>query len=155
MTCHIELPNLIIGLVDARNSLRVHYAPSNLSFTLDGNLVGDIGEALAHEAYGLVLEGRSSEGIDGVAPDGRTVQVKASGTGRGPAFRQTRIGADHLLFFHLDFEACRAEVVYDGPESYVIDLLPANWTGQRMASVPKIRNANLLVTPEQRLPRIS
>ena len=35
------------------------------------NLVGDIGEALAHEAYGLVLEGRSSEGIDGVAPDGR------------------------------------------------------------------------------------
>ena len=58
-----KLPPAIATLVDARNSVREHYETvlrsqgSNveLKFTLDGNLVGDIGEAIATELFGVKL----------------------------------------------------------------------------------------------------
>ena len=95
------LPPAIAALVQARGALRDHYrrvlreqgSEVDLGFTLDGNLIGDIGEALAAELFGVrLVETRSTEGIDGYARDGRTVQVKATGTGRGPAFRCTETG---------------------------------------------------------------
>ncbi|WP_292498840.1 hypothetical protein [Mesorhizobium sp.] len=58
-----KLPPAIADLVAARNNLRAHYqavlprGASNvdLSFTLDGNLVGDLGEAIAAELFGVRL----------------------------------------------------------------------------------------------------
>jgi hypothetical protein len=124
------LPAAIAELIAARNSLRKHYrevlrhrgSGVQLKFTLDGNLVGDLGEAIAVELFGIrLVETKSTEGIDGYAPDGRTtVQIKASGTGRGPAFRQTETRADHLLFFDLDFEKATGTVVYNGPEHIAV-----------------------------------
>jgi hypothetical protein len=106
-----SLPPAIAVLLEARNSLRKHYeavlrkqnSDVELKFTLDGNLVGDIGEAIAVELFGIKLvETKSTEGIDGYAPDGHTtVQVKATGTKRGAAFRKTDTRADHLLFLGL------------------------------------------------------
>ncbi len=75
-----ELPTQVRPLFEARNALKQRYASVDLHFTLDGNLVGDLGEAVAAELFGLRLTGRSNEGVDGFAPDGRSVQVKASGT---------------------------------------------------------------------------
>ncbi len=49
------LPPVIRELIVARNKVRDHYASSGLSFTLDGNLVGDLGEALAADLFGLKL----------------------------------------------------------------------------------------------------
>ena len=74
-----------------REVLRKRGGDVQLEFTLDGNLVGDLGEAIAVELFGIrLVEAKSTEGIDGCAPDGSTtVQVKATGTGRGPAFRRT------------------------------------------------------------------
>jgi hypothetical protein len=95
------LPPVITGLVAARNRLRAHYGSVGLRFTFDGNLVGDIGEALAAELFSIKLISRGGTGIDGHAPDGRSVQVKATGTGRGPVFRNVDTRADHLLFFEL------------------------------------------------------
>jgi len=68
-------------------------------------LVGDIGEAVAAELFGVKLSARDGTGIDGHAPDGRSVQVKASGSNRGPAFRVVDTRADHLLFLSFDFAA--------------------------------------------------
>ncbi|PYE40441.1 hypothetical protein DFI02_1164 [Rhizobium sp. PP-F2F-G20b] len=45
-----DLPPVITDLVLARNRLRDHYISSGLNFTLDGNLIGDIGEAVAAES---------------------------------------------------------------------------------------------------------
>ena len=94
-----DLPQEIADMVHARNRLRAYYNKSladsgsavELKFTFDGNLVGDLGEALAVQQFGIKLvETSSTEGIDGYTDDGKyTVQVKATGTGRGPAFRQT------------------------------------------------------------------
>jgi len=39
---------------------------ARLEFTLDGNLVGDIGEALAAQLFGIrLVHAKATEGIDG------------------------------------------------------------------------------------------
>lgn len=140
-----------------RAILAAQRADADLSFTLDGNLVGDIGEAIAVELFGIrLVERKSYEGIDGFAPDGTTtVQVKATGTKRGPAFRQTETRADHLLFFDLDFERQCGEIVFNGPEHLAVAKLPPTFSGQRSLTPGQIRAADLTVPADQRLPIIS
>lgn len=145
------LPPVITDLVQARNRLRDHYRAANLDFTLDGNLIGDIGEAVAAELFGLKLSPRNGTGIDGHAPDGRSVQVKATGTNRGPAFRMVDTRADHLLFLVFDLENLKGEVVYNGPEEPVIQLLPTSWVGQKTVSISQIKRMDTLLREEQRL----
>ena len=157
MTLALEsfsLPPSIVRLVAARNELRDHFSKAELRFTFDGNLVGDIGEAVAAEQFGITLIPRCGAGIDGHAPDGRTVQVKATGSRLGPAFRQVDTRADHLLFYSFDFENCVGEVVYNGPEHLCLEQLPATWTGQRSLSWSRICRLNSLVEPTRRLPRL-
>lgn len=156
-----DLPSSIGALLRCRNELRDHYArilkeqPGNpeLSLTFDGKLVGDIGEALAVEIYGIrLVQDKSNPGIDGYTPDGKTsVQVKATGTGRGPAFRNTEIRADHLLFFDLDFENLKATVVFNGPEDYAFSRLPMGFRGQRSLSRKQIERAELEVPKGSKL----
>lgn len=147
------LPPAVADLVAARNRLRSHYLAVGLKFTIDGNLVGDLGEAIAAELFGITLTpGRSTEGIDGYAPDRRSVQVKATGTGRGPAFRLIETKADHLLFFDLDFERAVGIVVFNGPEKIATTLLPTTFSGQRMLTRQQIRAADARVALEDRLP---
>jgi hypothetical protein len=68
------LPPAIAQLVLARNAVRDHYrriliregSDVDLAFTLDGNLIGDIGEAIAVDLFGVKLvTARSTQGIDG------------------------------------------------------------------------------------------
>lgn len=155
------LPPDIAELIAARNKVRDHYAAKlqafgstvELSFTLDGNLIGDLGEALAVDLFGIrLVETKSHEAIDGFAPDGRSVQVKATGTGRGPAFRQTETRADHLLFLDLDLERAVGEVVYNGPEHYAVAMLPTVFSGQRSLTRGQIRAAAKLVRLDEQLP---
>jgi hypothetical protein len=157
------LPPVISKMVKARNAVRTHYAAilqgqrsaAHLSFTLDGNLVGDIGEALAVELFGVQLvKAKSTEGIDGYAPNGKTVQVKATGTGRGPAFRCVETKADYLLFFDLDLEVGVGRVIFNGPEHYATRCLPDVFPGQRALSPKQIRDADQLVQAGERLVRI-
>ena len=147
-----RLPQQILRLVDARNELKAHYSDVDLRFTFDGNLVGDLGEAVAADFFGLKLTGRSNEGIDGYAPDGRSVQVKASGTKRGAPFRLVETCADHLLFFHFNYDDCVGEVVYNGPEEPIRQTLPASWAGQRSVGASTFRRLDKLVSDDARLP---
>lgn len=149
-----ELPEQIRPLVEARNQLKKRFESANLHFTFDGNLVGDLGEAVAAEMFGLTLTGRSNEGIDGYAPDGRSVQVKASGTSRGAAFRPVDTRADHLLVFHFDYDECSGAIIYNGPEEPVVRTLPEIWTGQRCVSAATLRRLNATVGEFERLPMI-
>lgn len=149
-----ELPPIIAVLVATQKALRAHYnipGDDRLTFTLDGNLVGDIGEALAIEAFGLDLHDRNGEGVDGTAPNGRKVQVKATGTGRGPAFRHTKVDAEQLLFFEIDFDNCRARVVYNGPEDPVRAILAGPWVGQKSLSLGQMEKLNRAVLDRDRL----
>lgn len=148
-----SLPPVVAELVTARNRLRTHYGPVGLRFTLDGKLVGDIGEAVAVELFGIRLEPTNGAGIDGHAPDGRSVQVKATGTGRGPVFRCVDTRADHLLFFDIDFETLNGTVVFNGPEYIALAPMPDMWPGQRSVTRAQIRAADAVVAEGDRLLR--
>lgn len=148
------LPPIVAELILARNRLRDHYQAANLDFTLDGNLVGDIGEAVAAELFGLKLTTRNGTGIDGTAPDGRSVQVKATGTNRGPAFRMVDTRAQHLLFLEFDFANLKGEVIFNGPEDVALCFLPKLWVGQRSLTKVQIRKADMMVSEETRLDRL-
>lgn len=157
------LPPAIATMVAARNAVREHYAEIlrrdgadvELRFTLDGNLVGDIGEALAVELFGVrLVKAKSTEGIDGHVDGARTVQVKATGTGRGPAFRCVETKADYLLFFDLDLEGGLGRVVFNGPEHYATAHLPAAFKNQRSLTAKQIRDADTKVQPHERLRRL-
>ena len=149
-----ELPPAIKRLIEARNELKAHVRNDDLRFTLDGNLVGDLGEAVAADLFRLTLTGRSNEGIDGFAPDGRSVQVKASGTSRGAAFKFVETRADHLLFFHFNYDECLGEIGYNGPEELIRNTMPESWVGQRCVSAGTIRRLNDQVSDQNRLPML-
>lgn len=79
-------------------------------FTLDGHLVGSIGEVLASELYGLDLLPASAERHDAVCPDGRQVQVKLTQTTRVSIYSEP----DYLLVLALNEEG-HVEEIYNGP----------------------------------------
>lgn len=150
-----KLPGYVLEMVAARNKLKAHFAHYDLRFTFDGNLVGDLGEAVAAELFDLTLTGRSNEGIDGYTRDKRSVQIKASGTRRGPAFRPVDTKADHLIVLHFDYDACEGEVIYNGPEAPVVEeLLPEVWHDQRTANLRGLLRLNEGVSDADRLPII-
>lgn len=51
----IILPEPVKALYAAHTAMCQHLAHTGLTFTLDGKLVGDIGEAIVAEAYGITL----------------------------------------------------------------------------------------------------
>lgn len=159
----IKLPKEFIELIAARDKLRAKmnaeisklHGNVKLNFTFDGNLVGDIGEALAAKYFGIKLvDTRCYPGIDGFSKDGKSVQVKATGTGRGPAFSQSETKADLLLFFDIDFNSAEVDVVFNGPERYVRSYLPEHFVKLRALSKKQIREADKKVQPSERLMRI-
>ena len=135
----IPLPPIIAQFMSAHSRLVEHFGPSKLRFTLDGRLVGDIAEALACEHYGLTFPLRRTPGVDLLTNDAKSVQVKCSGIGMGPAFSPGEGRAHYLLFLLIDFNAGRAEVAYNGPEEPVRRHLPMNFTGTKRVSLATIR----------------
>jgi len=117
----LPLPPLVKHLWKAHKSVVDHYQHTGLRFTLDGRLVGDIGEAVALEWFDLEPCEKRTGGVDALVRGTRqTVQVKATGNpGSGPSFSPGKSVADLLLFMYLDFANGTASVVYNGPEAPV------------------------------------
>lgn len=106
-------------------------------FTLDGHLVGSIGEVLAAEQYGLVLLPASHKTHDAEAPDGRMVQIKLtqrSGVGLSSC-------PEHLLVHKLHSDG-RHEEIYNGPGEPVWEWCAprVQKNGQAMISLTRLRN---------------
>ncbi len=65
-------------LLDITSSLKKQYE-GVLDFSLDGRLVGDIGEALVSEKFDIKLYGKNEKKYDGFhRPTNKKVQIKAS-----------------------------------------------------------------------------
>lgn len=136
-----KLPEEIRTLVHARNMLRNRYEHHGLNFTLDGNLVGDLGEAVAAELFNLKLvDTRAFKAIDAYDAENRTVQIKASGRGKAFAFTHSELCADRLIALVFDYEKEEVEVVYDGTYRAAISRLPDAWDGQKSVSVHFLRS---------------
>src|SRR5271167_2058642 len=57
---------------------RLGEAFPKMKFTIDGRLVGDIGEVIAALEYDVILHDRLQRGYDGKTSNGRDVQIKAT-----------------------------------------------------------------------------
>ena len=71
-----SIPSLVRRLYNVVAELETLFP--GRKFTLDGHLVGSIGEVLAAHYYGLTLLPSSAPVHDAIASDGRMVQVKAT-----------------------------------------------------------------------------
>ena len=151
----LRLPDAVMELCKAQAAVKQRYAATRLAFTLDGKLVGDIGEALAIEAFGLTPCSKRRGGVDALAPDGRSVQVKATGDLRaGPAFTAGEGVADHLIFLRIDFASGIASVAYNGPEAPVRRLLKLPIKSTQRVKPNDVLEADLKVSETERLPRV-
>lgn len=79
-------------------------------FTMDGHLVGSIGEIMASYYYGIELYPPSAPTHDGIAPDGREVQIKIT--------QQSQVvineEPDYLIVLRLDKTTGTISEVYNG-----------------------------------------
>lgn len=149
-----RMPSVVAEFVQAHRRLCEHYAETNLKFTLDGKLVGDLGEAIAAELFDLTLCKRRIPGVDAHTKDGRSVQVKATGlSSKGPAFSAGEGTADHLIFLQLDFANAKGEVAYNGPEAPVRKLLPSKLTSTKRVTLNRIRQLEANMPANKRLVR--
>ena len=105
-------------LLEITQKLRTQY---QRSFSLDGRLVGDIGEILAAEKYGLELYSENTAIYDGFEKTtGRKVQIKASFKN----YSYFPFGADKIPDYFLSInilENGELEELYNGPGHYIVE----------------------------------
>jgi hypothetical protein len=85
-------------------------------FTIDGRLVGDVGEVIAALEYDVVLHDVSQPTHDATTPCGRNVQIKAT-------FKESltfRSVPDYYLGFKL-YPDGRHEEIFNGPGKVIYD----------------------------------
>jgi len=143
------LEPLIRDLYAARNAIKA--ACPEFPFTLDGKLVGDLGEAIALRDHGLERLPPGNALHDFKAPDGRLVQVKttqATKNGRGVGLGLRKQTFEHLLVFQIAEEGT-CSILYDGPGHYV-DAARKHKKSPSL-SVSQLRRLNALVKPAERV----
>jgi hypothetical protein len=90
-------------------------------FPLDGRLVGDIGEVLAAEKYGLELYSENASVYDGFEiATGRKVQIKASFKNYCYFPYDEEKLPDYFLSINI-LESGEIEELYNGPGKYLVD----------------------------------
>lgn len=88
----------------------------NRKFTIDGRLVGDIGEVIAALEYDLAIDEISKIDYDATTTDGRRVQIKATFKD-SLTFKRT---PDYFLGFKL-YRDGTFEEIYNGPGHLIFD----------------------------------
>ena len=72
----ITIPDAVSQMLEIVKQLQNAYPKKK--FTLDGRLVGDLGEILVASAYDIELHDELQKHHDGITSDGRQVQIKAT-----------------------------------------------------------------------------
>jgi hypothetical protein len=121
----------------------------NRAFTIDGRLVGDIGEIIASLEYDLEIDAVSRPGHDACTPDGRLVQVKAT-------FKNSlTFGTcpDYYLGLKL-YSDGRYEEVFNGPGTIIRDrYIQRKGIGTQLLSFPiaELKALSAQVDPSKRI----
>ena len=126
--------HILATVFAAQNALRA-LAPE-YRWTGLGNLLGDYGEFLAIEHYGLEKAGAGSSGYDAITPDGKTIQIKTNHSSQTIGIRGE---ADLLLVLKVQADGSWEELYY-GDFQTVIDI--ANWSkrdSKHSVSVGRLR----------------
>ena len=148
-----KLAETIRRLYGIVGELERDYREQHRHFTLDGHLIGSIGEVYAAERYGIDLFVSSTPRHDGTSPDGRLVQVKA--TQRNSVALNEN--PDYLIVLKIDADGEISEV-YNGPGHPIWVLFenrarPKN--GQYQVSLSKLRALDKEVNEKDRIPTVT
>jgi hypothetical protein len=115
-----ELKKLIKQLYGIQKQLRSVFP--ELEFTLDGKIVGDIGEAIAMQQFGLSKLPGNTKTHDLLTANGKMkVQVKATlatDPNRNVGMGWNKEVFDHLLVLQIKRDG-ECERVFDGPGHYI------------------------------------
>jgi len=122
----------------------------NREFTIDGRLVGDIGEIIAALEYDVVLSEISQPDHDGTTSAGRRVQIKVT-------FKDSltfKTVPDYYLGFKL-FSDGRHEEIFNGPGSVIYERYKhRKGIGVQLLSFPlkELKVLSLDVLAHERIP---
>ena len=117
-------------------------------FTLDGHLVGSIGEVAAAFMFDLDLNPASTLGSDAKSCDGREVEIKLT-QGRGVAIRHE---PEHLIVLHRP-QGGPIRVVFNGPGALAWAAAgKMQKNGQRPISLSRLSLLSNEVAGHDRLP---
>lgn len=119
-------------------------------FTLDGHLLGSIGEVYAAEKYNLSLLKASSEKHDAQSSDGKMVQIKITQTDRVSIYSEPH----YLIVLKMNSDG-HIEEVYNGKGSIPWDNAgKPQKNGQKSIRLKKLAILNETVPPEDIIQRI-
>lgn len=119
-------------------------------FTLDGHLVGSIGEVTAAFIFDLDLNPASTTGHDARAVDGREVEIKLT-QGNSVSIRHE---PEHLIVLHRPKNG-RLRIIYNGPGAppwMAAGKMQKN--GQRPISLARLSRLDFNVPDGDRLPEV-
>ena len=117
-------------------------------FTLDGYLVGSVGEVVAAYMFDLELNPASTLGHDAKARDGRNVEIKLTQL-RSVAIRHK---PEHLVVLHRA-KGQRVNVVFNGPGDIVwTEAARMQKNGQRPIGLTRLSSLDETVPESARLP---
>lgn len=134
LTAVDEIPNLLKDLYKIVGRLEKLFP--GRPFTLDGHLVGSIGEVLAAKRYGLELLPPGFEGHDARDTSGRLVQIKATQRARvGLTVEPERLIVLKILSDGTDVEVYNG--LGSGPWKHAGKMQK---NGQRVISVKKLES---------------
>jgi hypothetical protein len=146
-----RLPGLITDLYGVVRELETLFP--GRPFTPDGHLVGSIGEAIAAYLFDLHLTTPSSAGVDAIAPDGSTVEIKITQR-NSVALRGKHPLAARLVVLKLHPDGVPT-VAYNGPTAPVWRIAgPVQSNGQRQVSLSRLRQVGAMMEAAQRLSAI-
>lgn len=119
--CKTKQMEEIKQLLAITQKLKDKYIHLNKNFSLDGKLVGDIGEVLAAEKYGLKLLGENAEIHDAEElSTGRMVQIKSTFKGNSYFPYGDNRKPEYFLSIAINNEGEITEL-FNGPGHYVLE----------------------------------
>jgi hypothetical protein len=139
-----KVKRLIRSLYAVVKELEDEFVDENRKFTLDGHLVGSIGEVVAAYSFGLTLYPPSDKTHDAESKDGKKVQIKLTGGTRSVALSSK---PDHLIVLQL--REYKFGLVYNGLGAPAWNKCSGDLEtpGQRQISLAKLRELQELTNP--------
>lgn len=146
-------------LLAITKKLREKYVHLNKTFSLDGKLVGDIGEVLAAEKYGIALYPENTPVHDGYeVATGKKVQIKATFVGGSYFPSQPDKMPDYFLSVFIN-EDGSLEEQYNGPSQFLINeyIIPNGLKGDKTGYIlakGKLKEVNDRVHPDEKIKEV-
>jgi hypothetical protein len=151
----ISIAEAVKDLLTIVRRLRDSYSEHGRHFTLDGRLIGDIGEVLAVQHYAITLTTTQTAVYDAVTADGRKVQIKA--TMKDSLTFPWGDAPDYYIGLKILEDGTPLEV-YNGPGAIIKKKVLAGRksrpkTGSHVVSIGALARLQKSVPPNEKIPK--